>query len=223
MRSCSVRSAKSLASNEKIIRMKRCPACKRVYQDETIRFCLDDGVALMGDRGLSSDPHQTLQIPSPRGTDPISTEKPHVDATALSQSDGSKRQKSLTLMAVVLSVLALVLVSYIYFVRSRRAARRSLQPPATTNTSPSPTPAQEGRWFIILGTFPKTDLNKANERLVFAKHKGFDARLIDTDDYPNLKDGTWAVAMGPFRKENAQKLINDVRPVFSDAYVKSGW
>ena len=122
----------------------------------------------------------------------------------------------------VIAVTTLLVMSYVYFSRDRHGSTSS-QTPATNNTAPSPTPTPEGRWFIILGTFPKTDLNKANERLVFAKHKGFDARLIDTDDYPNLKDGTWAVAMGPFRKENAQKLINDVRPVFSDAYVKSGW
>jgi hypothetical protein len=203
--------------------MKRCPACNRVYQDESIRFCLDDGVALMGEQVSSSDPHQTLQIPSPRGTDPIPTEKIRVDATSLQpQSGGSKRRKSFVLMVAIaaLSALALVVISYLYFSRHRSTSSQS---PATTNTAPSPTPTPEGRWFIILGTFPKTDLNKANERLIFARHKGFDARLIDTDEYPNLKDGTWAVAMGPFRKENAQKLINDVRPVFSDAYVKSGW
>ena len=32
---------------------KRCPKCKRTYDDNTLRFCLEDGVALVVDSGSS--------------------------------------------------------------------------------------------------------------------------------------------------------------------------
>ena len=202
--------------------MKRCPACHRTYQDEAIRFCLDDGVALMGE---SYDPYQTLQVPPPRGTDPASTEQlPANDLSGLPQHGRPKRRNLWRLAAALaaVSVIALIAISYFYFSADRQGTTSSQQD-ATTNTAPGATPTPEGRWFIVFGTYPKTELSKANERLSFVKYKGYDARLIETDDYPNLKDGTWAVVMGPFRKDYAQEVANKVRSVFSDAYVKSGW
>src|SRR5258705_665296 len=42
--------------------MKRCPACSRVYDDDHMRFCLDDGTTLI-DRLDTSDPPQPLAFP----------------------------------------------------------------------------------------------------------------------------------------------------------------
>jgi ketosteroid isomerase-like protein len=42
--------------------MKRCPTCQHTYADDTLRFCLEDGTALVGDSVSSSD--QTLLMTS---------------------------------------------------------------------------------------------------------------------------------------------------------------
>jgi len=45
--------------------MKRCPKCKRVYADESLTFCLDDGSRLIAGvaEGGSADPNATIRYP----------------------------------------------------------------------------------------------------------------------------------------------------------------
>lgn len=50
--------------------MKSCPACHQTYEDDSLGFCLNDGVQLVNARPASSDPQATLHIPAPRSTDP---------------------------------------------------------------------------------------------------------------------------------------------------------
>jgi hypothetical protein len=49
--------------------MKRCPTCQRIYTDETLRFCLEDGTALLTE---SASTDQTLLLDS----SPVSAEPP---------------------------------------------------------------------------------------------------------------------------------------------------
>jgi hypothetical protein len=42
--------------------MKRCPSCNRVYTDESLSFCLDDGGKLVADAPPAQDPQATLMI-----------------------------------------------------------------------------------------------------------------------------------------------------------------
>jgi hypothetical protein len=84
-------------------------------------------------------------------------------------------------------------------------------------------PDKGGRWFVILGSFPKDDLNRAQERLAMVRQQGFDARVVLSDDYPNFKSGLWLVVMGPYTRNRAEELLKGVRPKVRDAYTKSGW
>ena len=45
--------------------MKRCPTCKRTFDDETLSFCLDDGTPLVLDAADRADSQETLVSPSP--------------------------------------------------------------------------------------------------------------------------------------------------------------
>jgi hypothetical protein len=63
--------------------MKRCPTCNRTYPDDTISFCLEDGVPLLSvaasDPGVSGlganfDPNVTLKFDDPRDTNPPPTQ-----------------------------------------------------------------------------------------------------------------------------------------------------
>ncbi len=205
--------------------MKRCPTCNRSYADETLRFCLDDGVQLITNEASPYDPHETLRIAAPRGTDPTSTESLQPDATDRLQQNSRSKRRSPFMVAAAIAVIfftASIVVSYFYFSK-RRSGATSSEPVSTASPSPNATPTQDGRWFVFFGTYPKSDLSKANERLGFVQYKGYDARLIDTDDYPNLKNSSWAVVMGPFRKDRAQEVADKARSIFSDVSIKSGW
>jgi hypothetical protein len=84
-------------------------------------------------------------------------------------------------------------------------------------------PAPTETWFVILSTFSKAERAQANQRLLFFQTLGYDAHLVDTDDYPNLKKGFLAVAMGPHSKRAALGFLNKVRSAAPDSYVKPGW
>ena len=42
--------------------MKRCPKCRRDYTDETLNYCLDDGVALLDGPGSSGEPATRIMV-----------------------------------------------------------------------------------------------------------------------------------------------------------------
>ena len=54
--------------------MKRCPACQRVYEDEAMSYCLEDGAALVHVPADASDPAATAIIPPSRLTDQSPTQ-----------------------------------------------------------------------------------------------------------------------------------------------------
>ncbi|MBA3767491.1 MAG: SPOR domain-containing protein [Acidobacteria bacterium] len=97
------------------------------------------------------------------------------------------------------------------------------EPPKKAATRATPVATTSGKWFIILGSYPKAESNKANERLNFIRGRGYDARIVDSDDYPNLKGGLWVVVMGPFARNEAEGIKNKMRSIVPDAYAKSGW
>ncbi len=54
--------------------MKRCPTCQRVYEDEEMLFCLEDGAALVSFSESAYDASATLKLPAPRSTNETPTE-----------------------------------------------------------------------------------------------------------------------------------------------------
>lgn len=54
--------------------MKRCPACQRMYADDSLSYCLEDGTLLMSDSSNAPDMAATLIIPEPRMTAPVKQE-----------------------------------------------------------------------------------------------------------------------------------------------------
>jgi hypothetical protein len=117
--------------------MKRCPKCKRKYDDDTLRFCLEDGTPLFEARDSEAPATEILPvrasptlkssgptIPSFRGADPAPT------------SERSVRSSNplLTGGVIAIAVLLLVLVGIVaFFVLKQSGASES----ATNNSSPS--------------------------------------------------------------------------------------
>ncbi len=54
--------------------MKLCPTCQRTYEDDALRFCLEDGTALVSAEGSAYDPGATIKIPAARVTRDAPTE-----------------------------------------------------------------------------------------------------------------------------------------------------
>jgi cell division septation protein DedD len=104
--------------------------------------------------------------------------------------------------------------------RKRLESKQKESTSSTTRQLPSPS---SGTYFVVLGSYPKNDYEKANQRLQTVKGLGYDANLIDSDNYSGLRSGLWVVVMGPYSKSYAKSVAAQIKPVRSDVYIKSGW
>src|SRR5436305_1990742 len=62
--------------------MKRCPKCNREFDDE-LRFCLEDGTALVGDGIAPTVAAPTMVLPTPQEMPPTMTQAARPDVPAL--------------------------------------------------------------------------------------------------------------------------------------------
>lgn len=105
---------------------------------------------------------------------------------------------------------------------------RSANDRATVQPASPPQPDRDaikpsippGNSFVVLGSYPKIERAKADQRLSFVQGRGYDARIVDTDNYPSLRPGLWAVVVGPYDKDQAKQLAQQLRTVVPDAYVR---
>lgn len=104
--------------------------------------------------------------------------------------------------------------------------RRKLEAKQKESTSPTTKqlpPPSSGTYFVVLGSYPRKDYEKAGQRLQSIQGLGYDASLIDSDNYPGLRSGLWVVVIGPYSKSYAKSVAAQIKPLRSDVYIKSGW
>lgn len=77
-----------------------------------------------------------------------------------------------------------------------------------------------GGWFVIVGSYPHDDPGAARKQARRVIGRGFDAEIIDTDQYGNLTDGYYSVVIGPFSRSRALQKLGLVKPLIGDAYIK---
>lgn len=81
-------------------------------------------------------------------------------------------------------------------------------------------PYDKREWFVLLGSFPKDARPKAEERLSALQGNGYkDARLVNWDDYSKSPPhNLLALIRGPYSKEEAKRIENEMRKSIPDAY-----
>lgn len=96
-------------------------------------------------------------------------------------------------------------------------------PTQTTKPTPTttPTPESQGKYFVVLGSYPRSQAAKARQRLQFARSKGVNAKIINTSNYGGLRKGLIAIVIGPYSKSEAQNALSRVRGSIPDAYIKA--
>ena len=80
-----------------------------------------------------------------------------------------------------------------------------------------------GRWLIILQTFSKNERARANQRKSLLRGQGYNAEVISTDSYSNLRPGLLVLAMGPFSKRTAEQQLGELRSFAPQSYIKAAW
>jgi Caspase domain len=92
--------------------------------------------------------------------------------------------------------------------------------------APPPTPARSSgstfnqSWGVFLGAFPHAQAVKARSRLKAARNLGWQAVLIDTDDFSRLTPGLYAVVMAADSRGSALSLAEEIQATFPDAFAK---
>jgi cell division septation protein DedD len=81
-------------------------------------------------------------------------------------------------------------------------------------------PTQDENWYVIVGSYPKSQSKKANARARYFKGKGYQAFVVNSDDAYSFTPGLLVVVMGPFSKSHAQQVLNNVRSFDKNAYIK---
>jgi hypothetical protein len=137
--------------------MKRCPACKRVENDDTLAFCRADGTALVSDSGSVRADAGTMRF----GSAPVASEvetsllpqhatdadmsRPTALTTVLpaqrisdNELSKSKRRKAIVAITVVVIAAALAVSAYFYLLRKSRTAIESVAVLPFVNTSGDP-------------------------------------------------------------------------------------
>ena len=112
--------------------MKTCPKCKRVYNDASLNFCLEDGEWLAEDSDAVENPTAIL-TPEISGDD-VFTRKfgPATNAATDAQhtdfaEDNASRKNWLAIGGVSIMIFALIGVgAYLLYPRTSRAAIRSI-------------------------------------------------------------------------------------------------
>lgn len=107
---------------------------------------------------------------------------------------------------------------------AERARQREIEL-AKANAKPEveSQPATKGGWFVIVGSYPHSDSAKARSRAGSLASKGFNADIINTNDYANLRDGLYSVVIGPYKKSAASNLLSKVKRHVPDAYIKEAY
>lgn len=128
--------------------MTSCPTCGRTYEDETMRFCLDDGSPLSTASSAASSasnsraPEPTLRMPAPvteqpptiRPTEPAMNLPGPLPATAQFVAAGdARRGRGLLWLAVALIIGASAIAVAFILTRGRQPDVASVSPPVSSS------------------------------------------------------------------------------------------
>jgi cell division septation protein DedD len=93
--------------------------------------------------------------------------------------------------------------------------------PTINKASPTPIPSSgEAIWYVMLGGYREPNWAAAETRRDKLQRQGFEAYIVDTNLYQNFDPDLHAVVMGPYSKDKATEVANQIKPIQSDVYIK---
>jgi hypothetical protein len=78
-------------------------------------------------------------------------------------------------------------------------------------------------WLVIVESIPKSARPEAERAVARHRKKGVSLELLDTDAFPRLKSGLWALAQGPFdTKKEADEAAAGIKAKVKSLMVRRG-
>jgi hypothetical protein len=217
--------------------MKRCPKCNRKYEDETLKFCLEDGTSLAV-AARDANPPATEILPRGGPTlkssaDPTIPSYPNAGDFRPAQSEVRATNPVLTagVIAIVLLLLALVgIAAFFVFKQSgNESAKTNPLSSPTANRGSSPT-VREGSSSNTgeitssesqTGTPLKITPSASSVRLAVQSNTYYPANAIDGQRSTAWIEGVDGPGLGEWIRFDFDREINLHRILIQPGYFKS--
>jgi predicted nucleic acid-binding Zn-ribbon protein len=218
--------------------MKRCPKCSRQYDDETLRFCLEDGSPLFSEHDSKAP---ATEIMPPRGGVTLKSSGPTVPSYLSGGAAGVEervvRQTNplLTAGVIAIAVLLLALVGIAgFFVlkppagnesaqanRGRGTAAEDSSPSPTRTTERSPTPDEITSNDSQRSGPLKITASASSVRLALQANTYYASNSIDAKRATAWIEGVDGPGLGEWIRFDFDREINLHRILIQPGYFKS--
>lgn len=213
--------------------MKRCPKCQRAYEDETLRFCLEDGSPLFDAR--DSEAPATEILPA-RGTPTLKSTGPTVPSyQGVSGPSAETREPrssnpilTVGVIAIVLLLFALVAIAGVFVFRQSQEKEPEVARTATPSVSPTAvtrTGAGEAEATVTSspanGTPLKITASASSIRLAVQANTYYASNAIDGKRSTAWIEGADGPGIGEWIRFDFDREITLHRILWQPGYFKS--
>jgi hypothetical protein len=214
--------------------MKRCPKCKRSYEDDTLRFCLDDGSPLFDSR--DSEAPATEILPA-RGTPTLKSSGPTVPSyqnavdvrTKEPEARSSNPILTVGVIAIAVLLLALVGIAAVFVLRQgddSEARAEGSPSPAPKSSTPSSVKSEAGASSSPVTSDStsgplKITATASSIRLAVQANTYYASNAMDGKRSTAWIEGVDGVGVGEWIRFDFDREINLHRILWQPGYFKS--
>lgn len=212
--------------------MKTCPKCHRTYEDETLRFCLEDGSPLFDARDSQAPATEILPArgtPTLKSSGPATPTYPSGNAANFERAPARNSNSILTVGVVAIAVLLLALVAIAGIFLLRQNGDKGGQ--VVQTGSPSPTSTQSKRDASTPGELAtssnqsntplKINASSSSNRLAVQANTYYPSNAIDGKKATAWIEGVDGAGIGEWIRFDFDREINLHRILWQPGYFKS--
>jgi len=213
--------------------MKRCPKCDRKFDDDSLRFCLEDGTSLVWTTREEAPPTEILPRAQPTLKSSGPTVPSYSNTPSVPQSEARQSNPILTAGVIAIALLLLLLVGIVSYFVFRRSETSQTTPQASAGT---PIPANdstpvskatvENREDAFsstsqTGTPLKITASASSVRLAVQSNTYYAANAIDGKRSTAWIEGVDGAGIGEWIQFDFDREINLHRILIQPGYFKS--
>jgi hypothetical protein len=211
--------------------MKRCPKCNRQYNDDSLRFCLEDGSPLVAAMRQEAPPTEILPRAQPTLKSSGSTIPSYQNTPSFPQPEVQQSNPLLTGGVIAIALLLLLLVGIAGFFVLRQTAT---EPSSTQASNATRTPGKDSTTKATpadgedtvtstspAGTPLKITASSSSVRLAVQSNTYYPANAIDGKRSSAWIEGVEGPGIGEWIRFDFDREINLHRILFQPGYFKS--
>jgi len=213
--------------------MKRCPKCNRQYNDDTLKFCLEDGSPLAPGLRAEAPPTEILPRAQPTLKSSGPTVPSYQNSPSFPQTEVRQSNPLLTGGVIAIALLLLLLVGIAGFFVLRQTATDQTAPQVSnatptpgkgSNTTTKATPG-DGEETVTstsaAGTPLKITASSSSVRLAVQSNTYYPANAIDGKRSTAWIEGVDGPGIGEWIRFDFDREINLHRILIQPGYFKS--